>query len=150
MKLDISKYRLFLAAAALCLCILPAQSSVKMFRGNNDAYSFPGGTWDYNTTAKWLNAGSTTQVPWTSADDIALIVNYTNAWGDTTLTIDNSFGAVEASGIVITNGMRESWQDNDFNGAPLRLGANGVTVYTDTADTFVNFNCPVVLTAPQT
>ncbi len=65
------------------------------------------------------------------------------------MTIDDSFGPVEAAGIVVTNGMKE-WQYNRFDGSPLHVGADGVTVHTDTPNTFVDFNCPVVLTAPQT
>ena len=149
MRIHIGHYRLPLCAAALGLCILPLQAGVKMFRGINDTTSFQGGTWDYNNTANWLVPGSTTQVPWTSADDIALIVNYTNSWGSTIMLVDNSFGAVEVSGIVITNDM-PGWVNNEFNGEPLRIGANGVAVHTDSVNTFVNFNCPVVLTAPQT
>ncbi|NLE41873.1 MAG: hypothetical protein GX615_08595, partial [Lentisphaerae bacterium] len=47
------------------------------------------------------------------------------------MVIDNSLGAVEVSGIVITNDM-PGWVNNEFNGEPLRIGANGVAVYTDT------------------
>ena len=65
------------------------------------------------------------------------------------MVIDNSLGAVEVSGIVITNDM-PGWVNNEFNGEPLRIGANGVAVHTDSVNTFVNFNCPVVLTAAQT
>lgn len=139
----------FIAMVALGLSMLSAQAGVKMFRGMNDTVSFSGGIWNYNSTSQWMNVGSTTLVPWTDSGDIALIVNYTNAWASTTMTIDNSFGAVEASGIIITNGMG-SWQYNYFTGAPLRIGTNGVTIYTDTSDTFVDFNCPVVLTGAQT
>ncbi|MGI5868235.1 MAG: autotransporter-associated beta strand repeat-containing protein [Kiritimatiellia bacterium] len=150
MKLDIRTHRLLPCAAAFCFCILSAQAGVKRFRGNSDDYSFPGGTWDCNNTAQWMDEGSTTQVPWTDAGDIALIVNWTNAWGSTTMLVDDSYGVVEASGIVVTNDMGAPWQYNYFNGAPLRIGADGVTIHTDTPNTFVDFNCPVVLTSPQT
>ena len=139
----------FIAMVALGLSMLSAQAGVKMFRGINDTVSFSGGIWNYNSTSQWMNVGSTTLVPWTDSGDIALIVNYTNAWASTTMTIDNAFGAVEASGIIITNGM-PGWVNNEFSGAPLRIGTNGVTVHTDSVNTFVNFNCPVVLTAAQT
>jgi autotransporter-associated beta strand protein len=149
MRIHIGHYRLPLCAAALCLCILPLQAGVMMFRGNSDDYSFPGGTWDYNNTAKWLAPGSTTQIPWTSADDIALIVNYTNSWGSTTLTIDNAFGTVEASGIIITNEMKTS-HHNFFVGAPLKIGNNGISVYPTNNTSRVYFDAPVILTASQT
>ena len=149
MKLNRRILQTFIAMVALGLSMLSAQAGVKMFRGMNDTVSFSGGIWNYNSTSQWMNVGSTTLVPWTDSGDIALIVNYTNAWASTTMTIDNSFGAVEASGIIITNGM-PGWVNNEFSGAPLRIGTNGVTVHTDSVNTFVNFNCPVVLTAAQT
>ena len=149
MKPNSRMLQTFIAIVVLGLSTLSAQSAVKMFRGISNTVSFSGGIWNYNSTSQWMNVGSTTLVPWTDSGDIALIVNYTNAWGSTTMTIDNSSGAVEASGIIITNGMA-SWQYNYFTGAPLRIGTNGVTIYTDTSDTFVDFNCPVVMTGAQT
>jgi hypothetical protein len=149
MQIKSSAYRLFLAAAALCLCVLPAQSGVKMFRGVSDTVSYVGGTWDFNNTAKWLNEGSTTQVPWTDSGDIALIVNSPSAWGSATLAVSAIFGAVEASGIIVTNNMPD-WTYDVFNGDALAIGKDGVTVFSTNSNSSVKFENPIVLTTNQT
>jgi hypothetical protein len=141
--------KIIAALAITCLHAFSVNAEVKMHRGDSDTNSFPGGIWDFNYTAKWLAEGSTTPTVWDSNSDTALIVNTTTAWGNLEITIDDTYGNVGAAGIVITNNLKE-WQYNKFIGDSLHIGSEGVTVYDDNPNTFVTFECPVVLTDAQT
>ena len=124
-----------------------ASAEVKLFRGGTTAQlSESGGVWDFNTTAKWVSESDVNSlVPWDSNTDIAIIENFSGS-GHVAITVDDVNGAVGASGIVITNNL-VVWCENRFYGAPLWIGADGLSVFSDAADTFAAFYCPVVLSS---
>ncbi len=138
--------------AAAILYSFNAVSETKMFAPKRDDVSFPGGTWALNGEKEWISAATGENTSWDSADDTALIVNSpdsTVVWGSIDISIDNSQGNFMVGGIVITNEM-PSWSHNRFEGDPLRIGSGGVTVWPHGDSSFVYFECPVILAAPQT
>lgn len=129
----------------------------KVYAPDHDAYSFPGGTWSLAGAQEWIRGadwGSEAPVrtAWDSPSDVAVIVNTDNksvVWKSPSITIDGSAGAFEAAGIVITNNLPE-WSDNVFTGDALRMGAEGLTVWSTEGNSFVTFENAIVLTASQT
>ena len=148
-KLGIRLTAKFAAVAAAVFALqCPAFAAVKTLAGGNGQNSFPGGRWDFNTTANWTEDDYMTRGTWTSNDDIAIIDLYTNSWGPVTIAISNNFGAVGAAGIVVTNELK-AWHHLEVNGDTLTLGASGVKVYSKNSDSYVNFNTPIALAAGQ-
>ena len=122
----------------LLSAVLPlfAFAEEKVYAPDHDAYSFPGGTWSLAGAQEWIRGadwGSEAPVrtAWDSPSDVAVIVNTDNksvVWKSPSIAIDGSAGAFEAAGIVITNNLPE-WSDNVFTGDALRMGAEGLTVW---------------------
>jgi autotransporter-associated beta strand repeat len=124
-------------------------AAVKTFVGNSGTSSFPGGTWDFNNTARWTEGGYQALAPWTDNGDIAVIELAPNSNGHMNINIDDSFGAVGAAGIIMTNSMNGSDAVN-INGSALAIGSAGVDVLDPNSKSFVSFYTPIVLAAGQT
>lgn len=133
----------------LCETLMYAPSSVE--------HSFPGGTWSWAGGEEWISSAETgseaaTRMAWRAAEDTVLLVNKPDKsifWKSPGITIDNSAGLFAVKGIVITNDL-PTHQENQFNGDPLRIGADGLSVWSGEATTYVVFSNSVVLTSSQT
>lgn len=137
------------ATAAVLFINATVGATVKTADPGRAMNSFPGGTWDFNNTVFWTEDGYQTRGPWTSNDDVAVIELFTNSWGSVEILIDDSLGDIGAAGLVVTNDLK-AWHHTELRGAPLTLGAEGITILSENPNSFININVPLILSTGQT
>ena len=135
---------------ALCAAGLRAQTVMDLdVSPNAGVTAGVGGGWDFNSTTNWTSDGGTNRVAWTNNAAIARIrLETAYGWGSVTMAVSNNNGQVGAKGLVITGNLPD-WKYLIIQNDPLQIGSEGIAYGSTNGNTYLTFNSPVVLTAPQ-
>lgn len=109
--------------------------------------AYPGGTWNMGEAEIWTEDRDTRRA-WTDNADTLRVTMQENAWAAATITVDASLGSLGCSGVEIL-GLSPQWSGVKFTGDAFAIGSNGVNDCMCSANSYLQFDSPIVLGASQ-